>query len=684
MKKKKQTTKSDPEEKDAVPASTDIEVENTNLEANVSKQSLVRKGFLDDFFLRHLFLSPRATPPSPRSPSVNVAYMARFLSMQFTLERRFMWMEAEGERYQVLNCGAGFDTTYLHLRNLGVLGGDLCRYYEVDFPAVSAEKAKIARNSRHALSLCLNKSEILVDAAENIRVGNYAVIGCDLADLQSLEALLLRFGFDFSLPTLVVSECALTYVAPATVSALLKFLCHRIPACHFLTYEQIAPGDRFGQIMKRHFASRQSPLKNVDAFPTLEDQESRLRWLGFGHFSKAISLSDIVRRSLSPLDERRIFCEFEPSFDEWDELVLKCSHYSVAEASNSNKFHFVGKTPTSTTTFRHRRPSIRVRSRPSPTSCYRIGHSCVMLSPFHVLVLGGLHATGGRDNAVVFQSLKRDEFSSSDRLEHDTTLYSAAIAAGDGAVYMFGGRSSPFNASNAFSKLDVVNNTQSEVVAGGRFFPSPRWKHTLIALGDDTLVLVGGKDQRSVFADIFLFSLSEQKWRLQGKLPRKKGLHSHSSSAWRNSAVIVSGGISGHGISINPYLYICRPGRTGSRVKAVLPKGPYIPRFGHTSHVRHSRLFLLGGVADSTEPGLCVVDLMTCTSIELKLLHDIPTEVSMYNHASCLDDDEGGTIFAFGGGGNCFSFGSHFTRRISAIDVESAVTAAESQRNKSF
>ena len=87
----------------------------------------------------------------------------------------------------MLNCGAGFDTTYLHLRNLSVIGPDRCKYFEVDFPAVASLKAAIVQGSRHAASLCLTrdkKRDLLVDSGGNIRVGNYSVIGCDLSGVE--------------------------------------------------------------------------------------------------------------------------------------------------------------------------------------------------------------------------------------------------------------------------------------------------------------------------------------------------------------------------------------------------------------------------------------------------------------------------------------------------------------------
>ena len=58
------------DEKEAVKSAETIypsvNVEKTNLEANVSKQSLVQKGFFDDLFLRHFFIDRRREPLPPR------------------------------------------------------------------------------------------------------------------------------------------------------------------------------------------------------------------------------------------------------------------------------------------------------------------------------------------------------------------------------------------------------------------------------------------------------------------------------------------------------------------------------------------------------------------------------------------------------------------------------------------
>ena len=96
---------------------------------------------------------------------------------------------------QVLNCGAGFDTTYLNLRNQSMVGPDRCKFFEVDYPAVASLKATIVRGSRQAAHLCLIQDKnYMVDSEGNIRIGNYSIIGCDLSgvglDLQKKAKIL--------------------------------------------------------------------------------------------------------------------------------------------------------------------------------------------------------------------------------------------------------------------------------------------------------------------------------------------------------------------------------------------------------------------------------------------------------------------------------------------------------------
>ena len=279
------------------------------------------------------------------------------------------------------------------------------------------------------------------------------------------------------------------------------------------------------------------------------------------------------------------------------------------------------------------------------------------------MVLGGIHASDGRDKLM---------FSAAAKFEGSSEL-----------LYMFGGRSSPFHPSSMLSVMNLQTGATNEIKCQGKLRPAARWKHTLEALAGQ-LVLVGGRDRFRTFSDVWVFDIESVRWTLLKKLPH--GLHSHSTAVWRNSetnklVIIISGGLVGNGIlSGNSNIYVMGVGGLTDTIRTC---DPYITRFGHTSHVHRSKLFLVGGVASSggQQPGVCVVDLITGGSVELELETGVPAaDICLYNHGSCLQEEgERPRILVFGGGGNCFSFGSHFSKYSLEIDL---VTALERENKE--
>ena len=53
---------------------------------------------------------------------------------------------------------------------------------------------------------------------------NYTMIGCDLRALEKLDSLLSMCGVDYKVPTLFISECALTYVNPERQASVSLFI----------------------------------------------------------------------------------------------------------------------------------------------------------------------------------------------------------------------------------------------------------------------------------------------------------------------------------------------------------------------------------------------------------------------------------------------------------------------------
>lgn len=81
---------------------------------------------------------------------------------------------------------------------------------QIDYPRVV--HAKIER---------IKNCELLRSSVEEWSVSegsliskNYSILGCDLTKLDLLEKMLIQCELDFKLPTLIISECVLTYIHP--------------------------------------------------------------------------------------------------------------------------------------------------------------------------------------------------------------------------------------------------------------------------------------------------------------------------------------------------------------------------------------------------------------------------------------------------------------------------------------
>ena len=59
---------------------------------------------------------------------------------------------------------------------------------------------------------------------KTINTDTYRLFACDLSDTAQLERSLRAFKFDFSIPTLVLSECVITYMKEKDSTKLVKFL----------------------------------------------------------------------------------------------------------------------------------------------------------------------------------------------------------------------------------------------------------------------------------------------------------------------------------------------------------------------------------------------------------------------------------------------------------------------------
>ncbi|GFO34242.1 leucine carboxyl methyltransferase 2 [Plakobranchus ocellatus] len=103
--------------------------------------------------------------------------------------------------------------------------------------------------------------------------------------------------------------------------------------------------------------------------------------------------------------------------------------------------------------------------------------------------------------------------------------------------------------------------------------------------------------------------------------------------------------------------------------------GTLYARYSHTAHIYEDKLLLVGGVnTEQKSPGLAVISLTTFTALEFAFpAQDKQSLLMLHRHTSVLrPDKEDFQLVLLGGGGNCFSFGTHLNRTPVLVDIAGA------------
>nr|CAD7206663.1 unnamed protein product [Timema douglasi] len=222
---------------------------------------MVQAGYFNDEFIHHF-----VSKCSRRSPLINIGYYVRATIIDFTLHT--FLTDVSTQPSQIVSCGAGFDTNYFRLKSAAKLHPTVV-YYEVDFPEVVARKSRIIGDTA-----VLSQA---VGVPDELKTRQYRLLACDLRQLDNLESVLRLAGVNFSLPTLFLSECAVTYMDEPSSSALVRWVSAKFDRAVFAMYEQVYPEDGFGIVMAKHFVSINTPLLSLATFPDLDSQEERYK-----------------------------------------------------------------------------------------------------------------------------------------------------------------------------------------------------------------------------------------------------------------------------------------------------------------------------------------------------------------------------------------------------------------------
>lgn len=502
-----------------------------------------------------------------------------------------------------------------------------------------------------------------------------------------MEKALESSGFEWMTPTLILSEVVLTYMETKWSDSVIRWAADHLPQALFVIYEQIHPSDPFGQIMQDHFKKLNSTLHALQQYPDVETQQHR--FLDNGWEQCVCFDMNTFYFGVVPEVEKLKIENLEP-FDEYEEWHQKCSHYFILTASRGSlTAHEILPQPVSPlaiTSLSFSPVSLPLRT--VPVHIEGLGMGSVSLWPNVILLTGGSSRGGRGAHAGLLMKNKEDWKCKVVSSDLGVRLYHTVSAIPGKAAIVLGGRTSPLNPVKSIYKLtmDTCSSLDfeskednmifkvEEVVCGGK--PSvPRWRHTMTLLhhkgkGKDYLFVFGGKDQsQEVLGDGSFMDLNQNLWTevaLEGAAPEAR--FSHSACPYQGG-VVIFGGLSKKGLPLGDTTLL-RSTESGFSWEQLDIKPPPVARYSHSAHVIGDNLLVVGGVwLYSHVPGVAVINLNTQSSMEYHLdTTTVPWPLMLHSFCSELTSSKEELVL-IGGGGNCFSFGTHLNPQPVVVDL---------------
>ncbi|XP_002162013.3 tRNA wybutosine-synthesizing protein 4 isoform X1 [Hydra vulgaris] len=644
-----------------------VSVQETNDSSIVSKASMAQFGYFEDPFLQYFIKKVQR-----RSPLIHRGYYIRAISIDYVL-KTFLLNVSQEVSSQIISLGAGFDSSFFRLKWKHLLVN--CRYYEVDFPEVV--------NHKHIL---INNANVLKNLIEDMACVNncivskdYFILPCDFTDLPKLKMMLEQNNIDFSIPTLIFSECVLSYVDYKASEELMKWIQLQFKNSQLSIYEQVYPHDAFGQIMVKHFSKLQSPLKRIDVLDTITKHKDALIYAGFDvaiGFDMNFFYENYVKEklSLSNLDV----------FDEYEEWHLKCSHYALVSSFQGSCLNFATSTFPKTQIICDNLESnncVAPIERLSLLSVLfkRFGHACVKISSDIVLITGGFgvdfdnghkklsSAFVVRNNGADFNFIKTDI----------KLMFHTMVLLDDGSIFVYGGRLSPVKPCCSYGLYKLENDTLKPIqifsncsCSSENSNPKCRWRHSAVNLKGNIYIFGGICSNGNTFNDLVCFNSKTYQWK---KEILKKDLvprHSHSMEIWKQK-LLLYGGLNHENKTLNTLNVLHIQDDESEVYIDEIQFVPQLPaRYSHTSHVVDDLLVIVGGVDPSEHYQLPIILIYLSKKVWQPLMLPISSPeypLMLHNHCSILTSDN--KVIVIGGGGNCFSFGTHFNEHLSIIDL---------------
>lgn len=256
------------------------------------------------------------------------------------MTRKFLSL-TQGQQRQILVVGGGYDTTCLKLVDDAI--PDLS-CYEVDFPALIDRKAFLFMSQKRILETLFGEEGVpsmgttTAQAAMSLKTdygynmgAKLKLLSADLKDTDTLLKAMDSSDFDFSKPTLLISECVIVYMDQSSVESLCSALAERFkkeadPKAVWVSYDMFNPNDNFGKVMRRNLRDGGITVPGFTDYPTLESQGERFTGQGW-QASHSVTMAAAFRDMISAKERQRIGrLEIFDELEEWDMIM---SHYCL-------------------------------------------------------------------------------------------------------------------------------------------------------------------------------------------------------------------------------------------------------------------------------------------------------------------------------------------------------------------
>ncbi|KAF7328881.1 Leucine carboxyl methyltransferase 1 [Mycena venus] len=312
----------------------DSSIRLTDTDAALARLSAVKKGYLQDPYIRHLVPRPHLQPPRP--PLINIGTFVRATAIDDLV---FQWLKnstKHGTRCQIVSLGAGSDTRFWRIAT-GAHKDALAAYIEMDFQENTTKKAMAIRKSKELSAVLGDPADVVVaQGGTGLSSPTYHLLPADLrlppADTLG-RVLASESGPILSptLPTLLLFECVLVYMSPAASSAVLQwfrdyFSSDGSGVLGSIVYEMFRLQDSFGRVMVDNLKGRQVSLPGAAPYPDNASLPGRFLNIGFTA-ARALTLKEI-RKSYIPPEELARISRLE-LVDELEELDLVLEHYAI-------------------------------------------------------------------------------------------------------------------------------------------------------------------------------------------------------------------------------------------------------------------------------------------------------------------------------------------------------------------